>query len=146
MSDRGLSATEDSGPAGIVTRASSGSVDDTVTRLRALLDAKGLTLFAEIDHSGEARANGLELRDTKVLIFGNPKGGTPAMRAAPLLALDLPLKLLVWDDEGQTRISYTDPAALAARYSLSDELAAPLAGIAALAQAAATGLPLSRPG
>ena len=86
---------------------------------------KGIKLFAVIDHSGEAQAVGLELRDTKVVIFGSPKAGTPVMQAAPLAALDLPLKVLVWDDGGQTKLTYTPPAALAARYGLSDELAAP---------------------
>jgi uncharacterized protein (DUF302 family) len=82
-----------------------------------------------IDHSGEARAAGLELRDTKVVIFGNPAAGTPVMAAAPLAALDLPLKVLVWDDGGQTRLSYTGPDELAARYGLSGELASRLAAI-----------------
>jgi uncharacterized protein (DUF302 family) len=94
-----------------------------------LAAAKGLKLFAVIDHSGEAAAHGLELRDTKVVVFGSPVAGTPVMQAAPLAALDLPLKILVWDDDGQTRVSYTAPSELAARYGLSDELAARLAGI-----------------
>ena len=105
------------------------SVDDTVSRLRELLDARGIKLFAVIDHSGEAEAAGLELRNTKVVIFGNPRAGTPVMAAAPLAALDLPLKVLVWDDDGETRLAYIEPAELAARYGLTDELAAPLAAI-----------------
>ena len=105
------------------------SVDDTVSRITQLLESKGVKLFAVIDHSGEARAAGLELRDTKVVIFGNPAAGTPVMAAAPLAALDLPLKVLVWDDGGQTRLSYAGPDQLAARYGLSDELAARLAAI-----------------
>jgi uncharacterized protein (DUF302 family) len=88
-----------------------------------------MKVFAVIDHSGEAEAAGLELRDTKLVIFGSPAGGTPVMVSAPLAALDLPLKVLVWDDERTTKLSYTAPAALAARYGLSDDLASRLAGI-----------------
>ena len=114
---------------GIVTKLSPRSVNDTVSRLTTLLAERGMKVFAIVDHSGEARAAGLELRDTKVVIFGNPKGGTPIMDAAPLAALDLPLKVLVWDDAGQTKASYAPPAALAARYGFGAELAANLAGI-----------------
>ena len=110
-------------------KASPRSVDDTVSRLRELLDARGIKLFAVIDHSGEAQAAGLELRNTKVVLLGNPRAGTPVMVAAPLAALDLPLRVLVWDDDGETRLAYTEPAELAARYGLTDELAAPLAAI-----------------
>ncbi len=92
-----------------------------------------------IDHSGEAAAHGLELRDTKVVVFGSPVAGTPVMQAAPLAALDLPLKILVWDEDGQTRVSYTAPSELAARYGLSDELAARLAGIDGLTDALVSG-------
>jgi uncharacterized protein (DUF302 family) len=94
-----------------------------------------MKLFAVIDHSGEAKAVGLELRDTKLVIFGSPQAGTPVMQAAPFAALDLPLKVVVWADADQTRLSYTAPAALAARYDLSDELAARLAGIEKLTDA-----------
>lgn len=120
---------------GIVTKDSPRSVDETVARLASLAQDKGLKLFTVIDHSGEARAAGLELRETKVVIFGSPKAGTPVMQAVPLAALDLPLKVLVWDDGGQTRVSYTSPAALAARNRLDDELAARLAAIDALTDA-----------
>lgn len=119
----------DRSDSGIVTKTASGSVDETVASLTALVESKGMTLFAIVDHSGEARRHGLELRDTKVVIFGSPTGGTPVMNAAPLTALDLPLKVLVWDDSGQTRISYTDPRYLAARHHLPDELASRLTGI-----------------
>jgi uncharacterized protein (DUF302 family) len=110
-------------------------VADTVDRLEALVTAKGMKVFAVIDHSGEAKAAGLELRDTKLVIFGSPQAGTPVMAAAPLAALDLPLKVLVWADGSQTKISYTAPGELAARYQLSDELASRLAGIDALTDA-----------
>jgi uncharacterized protein (DUF302 family) len=119
----------------VVTRPSPRSVDDTVARLFALLAARGLEQFAVIDHSGEAEAHGLELRDTKVVIFGSPEAGTPVMAAAPLAALDLPLKVLVWADVDGTKVSYTAPDALAARYDLRAELGARLAGIADLTSA-----------
>jgi uncharacterized protein (DUF302 family) len=119
----------------LVTKPSPFSVADTVARLSALVAEKGITLFGVIDHSGEAHARGLELRDTKVVIFGSPEAGTPVMQAAPLVALDLPLKVLVWDDGGQTKLTYTAPAALAARYGLSDELAKRLAAIDPLTDA-----------
>jgi uncharacterized protein (DUF302 family) len=123
-------------PDWIVTKLSPRSVAGTVARLLEIVEAKGLELFAVIDHSGEAVAQGLELRDTKVVIFGSPVAGTPVMQAHPLAALDLPLKALVWDDEGQTKVSYTAPAELATRYGLGDELAGRLAGIDGLTDAA----------
>ena len=113
----------------LVTKVSPRSVVDTVARFSELLTSKGVKLFAVIDHSGEAEAVGLELRDTKVVIFGAPNAGTPVMQAVPVAALDLPLKVLVWDDEGKTKLTYTAPAALAARYGLTDQLAARLAAI-----------------
>ena len=102
----------------LVTKLSPLSVPETVARLSEVLAEKGVKLFAVIDHSGEAAAAGLELRDTKVVIFGAPKAGTPVMQAVPVAALDLPLKVLVWADGDQTKLTYTAPAALAARYGL----------------------------
>ncbi len=113
----------------VVTKLSPWSVADTVARLSAVIAARGMQVFTVIDQSGEAQAAGLELRDTKLVIFGSPQAGTPVMVAAPLAALDLPLKVLVWEDGCQTKVSYTAPSELAARYQLSDELAARLAGI-----------------
>ena len=124
---------------GLVTKVSPRSVADTVARFSEVLAAKGVKLFAVIDHSGEAQNAGLELRDTKVVIFGAPKAGTPVMQAVPIAALDLPLKVLVWDDDGQTRLTYTAPAALAARYGLSEDLAARLAAIDPLTDAVIAG-------
>lgn len=121
--------------ADLVTKLSPRSVADTVSRLTEILAAMGVKLFATIDHSGEAAAVGLELRDTKVVIFGSPVAGTPVMQAAPLAALDLPLKVLVWADGTQTKLSYTPPAVLAERYGLSDDLAARLAAIDAITDA-----------
>lgn len=131
--------TEPHGSETVVTKAARGSVDDAVARLRGILEAHGLTLFTVVDHSGEARRAGLELRDTKVVIFGSPAAGTPVMQAVPLVALDLPLKVLVWDDDGQTRVSYTAPGALAARYDLSADLSERLAGIDPIADALVAG-------
>ena len=119
----------------VITKASPRSVSDTVSRFTGMVEAKGVRVFAVIDHSGAAERVGLELRDTKLVVFGSPKAGTPVMVAAPLAALDLPLKILVWDDDGQTRVSYTAPSTLAARYELSDELARPLAVVGPLTDA-----------
>jgi uncharacterized protein (DUF302 family) len=119
----------------MTTKESPRSVDETVSRLEGVLESKGIKLFAVIDHSGEAEAAGLELRNTKVVIFGNPIAGTPVMAAAPLAALDLPLKVLVWADGGQTKLSYYGPDDLAARYGLSDELAGRFSAIDAVTDA-----------
>jgi uncharacterized protein (DUF302 family) len=120
---------------GIVTRTSPRSAAETLARLLGLISARGLTLFAVVDHSGAAKEAGLQLRETKLVIFGSPSGGTPAMSASPTLALELPLKILIWQDGDAVRVSYTSPAYLAARYGLAPELAAPLAGVEALAEA-----------
>ena len=123
---------------GIVTRQSLHSVDQTVERLEALLRAKGVTLFAVVDHSGEAAKVGMRLRPTKLLIFGNPKAGTPLMLAAPSVAIDLPLKILVWEDAaGKVWLGYNSPAYLQQRHGLPDSLVANMAVVAALAKAAA---------
>ena len=121
--------------AGIVTKLSPRSVPETVARLTDMLAAKGITVFAVIDQTAAARAVGLELRATTLVIFGNPAGGTPVMAAVPLAALDLPLMVLVWDDAGQAKVSYYAPATLAARHHLSPDLAAKLAGIDPLTDA-----------
>jgi uncharacterized protein (DUF302 family) len=119
----------------IVTKLSHRSVADTVSVLTGLISAKGMKLFAVIDQSAEARDAGLSLRETTLVIFGSPAAGTPVMAAAPLAALDLPLKVLVWADEGQTKVSYYAPASLAARHHLDADLAGNLAGINALTDA-----------
>src|ERR1700692_2886229 len=118
---RGASPGPKSGD--VVTKLSPWSVTDTVTRLSAAAAARDLKVFAVIDHSGEAANAGLQLRDTKLVIFGSPAAATPLMVAVPLAALDLPLKVLVWfADDCQTKLSYTAPGALVRRYSLSTEL------------------------
>src|SRR5580698_7612849 len=114
---------------GVVTKLSPWSVAETVSRLSDMVAARGMKVFALIDHSGEAKSSGLELRDTKVVIFGSPHAGTPVMVSSPLAALDLPLKVLVWANGSQTNVSYTAPAELAVRYQLSEELADKLSGI-----------------
>ncbi len=119
----------------IVTKHSPRSVPDTVARLTNLISAKGMKLFASIDQSAEARGAGLNLRDTTLVLFGSPAAGTPVMQASPLAALDLPLKVLIWDDGGQTNVTYFAPGALADRYGLDADLAAKLAGIDALTDA-----------
>jgi len=113
----------------ITTKVSPRSVTDTVARLTGILAAKGLKVFAVIDQSAEASGVGQRLRETTLVLFGNPAAGTPVMAAAPAAALDLPLKVLIWADDGQTKVSYYGPKALAARYDLSPDLAANLAGI-----------------
>ena len=113
----------------IITKLSPRPVKETVARLTTTIAERGMKLFAVIDHSGEAQTVGLELRDTKLVIFGSPQAGTPVMQAVPLAALDLPLKVLIWADDHQTKVSYTAPWALAARYQLDDQRAARLAGI-----------------
>jgi uncharacterized protein (DUF302 family) len=123
---------------GLVTLQSVHSVEETVAKIRALLAAKQIREFALIDHSGEAAKAGLAMPKTQVVIFGNPKGGTPLMLAAPSVAIDLPLKLLVHEDtEGQVWISYWSAQALLARHGLADSFAANIAVIEAIARQAA---------
>src|SRR3984893_3558046 len=122
---------------GIVNISSQRSVEQTVERLEAVLHAKGVKLFAVVDHSGEAENAGMHLRPTKLLIFGNPKAGTPLMLASPSVAIDLPLKILVWEDtDGKVWISYNSPAYLQAGHGLPQELVQSIAVVGALAAAA----------
>jgi uncharacterized protein (DUF302 family) len=108
---------------GIVSKPSKHSVEKTVEALTNLLKSKGVALFALIDHSGEAEKVGLKMRPTELLIFGNPKAGTPLMLASPSSALDLPLKILIWEDgEGQVWLSYNSPEYLKERHGLPQEL------------------------
>lgn len=108
-------------PAGIITKLSPRPAAETVARLTGMITDKGMKLFAVIDQAAEAAHAGLPPRDTTLVIFGSPAAGTPVMQAAPLAALDLPLKVLIWDDDSQTKDSYTDPAWLAARHQLSND-------------------------
>ena len=124
------------GAEGVVTKTSPRPVAATVARLVDLLGSKGVKVFAVIDQQAEARAVGLDLRETTLVIFGNPQAGTGVMEASPLAALDLPLKVLVWAEPGEaTSVSYTAPATLAARYGLTPETAAALEGVDGLTDA-----------
>jgi uncharacterized protein (DUF302 family)/uncharacterized membrane protein YidH (DUF202 family) len=123
---------------GILRAPSRLSVDETVARLQAVLQARGVKLFITVDHSGEAASAGLKMPNTKLLIFGNPKAGTPLMLASPSVALDLPLKILVAEDAtGKVWISYNAPAYLQARHNLPPELLPNIAVIETLAAKAA---------
>jgi uncharacterized protein (DUF302 family) len=122
---------------GIVTVASHHSVQETVARLESSIKAKQLTLFAHIDFSSDAQREGLAMQPSQLLVFGNPRAGTPLMQAVPTAALDLPLKVLVWEDtEKHVWVSYNSAEYLQQRHGLPDELAKPLAGVAALVSAA----------
>jgi uncharacterized protein (DUF302 family) len=122
---------------GIVDQPSNHSVDETVEKLKGMLHAKGVTLFALIDHSGEAAKAGISMRSTKLLIFGNPKAGTPLMLAAPSSAIDLPLKILVWEDaQRKVWISYNSPDYILKRHGLPQELMSNISGVEGLAQQA----------
>ena len=123
---------------GIVDIPSNHSVDETVERLKGILEAKGVTLFALIDHSGEAAKAGMKMRPTKLLIFGSPKAGTPIMQATPSIAIDLPLKILIWEDAtGKTWLSYNSPAYLQERHGVPNDLLPSLSVVEALAAKAA---------
>ena len=115
---------------GFVELRSGHTVDETVAKIEAMLAAKGVTVFAVVDHSGEAAKVGLSMRPTKLVIFGNARAGTPLMVAAPTLALDLPLKALVWEDaEGKVFVSYNTPQYLRERHGFPEELLPKIAGI-----------------
>ena len=122
---------------GICRIPSRHSVDETVEKVKHILQAKGVILFAQVDHSGEAAKAGMEMPNTKLLIFGNPKAGTPVMLSAPSIAIDLPMKILVAEDgAGKTWISYNAADYLAARHGVPVELAKGLAVVEGLAAAA----------
>ncbi len=118
---------------GIVSKRSEYTVEETLGRLRTALAARGLAVFARVDHSDEAARIGLSMQPAHVLIFGNPRAGTPLMIASPLLALDLPLRALVWQDtNGSVWVSYHSPEYLTARYAVPSELAANITGVVGL--------------
>jgi uncharacterized protein (DUF302 family) len=122
----------------VTTKISPLPFADTVSRLTSLLGAKGMKIFAVIDQRAEARSADLDLRDTTLVVFGNPAAGTPVMAATPLAALDLPLKVLIWADDDQVKVSYVPPAELGRRYQLTADLIARLAGIDVLTDALVT--------
>ena len=120
---------------GVVTLSTTGTVAEVLERLLGVLNARGVKVFAVIDHSGEAARVGQHLADTKLVIFGNPSAGTALMQTAPLVALDLPLKILIWEHEGQAFVSYNEPSHLAERYELPTDQVAVLSAVDALAHA-----------
>jgi uncharacterized protein (DUF302 family) len=123
---------------GMITKSANCTVEEAVNKIKSLLVGRGITLFAVIDHSGEAEAIGMKMPDTKLLIFGNPKGGTPLMLSAPSIAIDLPLKLLVAEDaNGRCSISYNSPQYLQQRHRIPTDLIQNIAIIEALAAEAA---------
>lgn len=123
---------------GLIDKASHHSVDETVERLKNILQSKGVILFALIDHSGEAEKVGMKMRPTKLLIFGSPKAGTPLMLAAPTVAIDLPLKILIWEDaKGKVWATYNSPEFLRERHGLPSDLMQNVSVIEALASQAA---------
>jgi uncharacterized protein (DUF302 family) len=118
---------------GLIYIASPYSVPETVARIESIIRAKNLIIFARIDHSGEAEKVGLTMRPMQLIIFGSPEAGTPMMIASPTLAIDLPLKALVWEDsEGKVRVSYNDSIYLQRRHNISEELLKNISGIRAL--------------
>jgi uncharacterized protein (DUF302 family) len=122
---------------GLIHVASSHSVPETLNKLKTAIEARGLKIFTLIDHSGEAEKAGLKMRPTELLIFGSPKGGTPLMVAAPTLAIDLPLKTLVWEDaDGKVWVSYNSPDYLQQRHGIPADLVKNIAGVGALVEKA----------
>ena len=123
---------------GIIDKPGNHSVDETAKKLQAILRAKGIALFALVDHSGEAAKVGMKMRPTKLLIFGNPKAGTPLMQASPSIAIDLPLKILIWEDAaGKVWVSYNSSTYLRERHHLPEELERNIAVVETLAAEAA---------
>lgn len=132
-----IAAPAAAGESGLVTRDSPYPVAETVAKIEGALGAKGVKVFDRIDHAAEAKAAGLELRPTEVLIFGNPKAGTPLMQQAPTIAIDLPLKVLVWqDDQGQVHVAWNSPDYLTQRHGLPAEAGKPLAAVGGLIEGA----------
>jgi len=126
------------GDNGLIHLSSHHSVDETLQRLQSSLGEKGVTVFALIDHSGEAAKVGLQMRPAKLLIFGNPKGGTPLMQAAPTTAIDLPLKALIWEDaDNKVWLTFNDPTYLQRRHGFPEQLIANLSAVNGLLAKAA---------
>ena len=122
---------------GLITRPGRGSAADTLTLLEIEIERRGLTIFARFDHAANARAIAIAMPAATVLVFGSPRAGTPLMLTSPLVALDLPLRILVWEDAGgAVSVSYADPAYVAARYGLSADLMRPFASIGELVERA----------
>ena len=132
-----MNDTKESVVPGLVTRAAPAGVGPTLDKLEALLRARGVTIFARIDHAAGATQVGLSMPPSQVLIFGNPRGGTPLMLAAPAAALELPFKALAWEDEqGQAWLGFNDPRYLAERFGLNEDQVRPLAPLVAIIEQA----------
>jgi uncharacterized protein (DUF302 family) len=122
---------------GVISKPSKYSVQETLHRLETILESKGIKIFALVDHSGEAEKAGLKMPPTQLLIFGNPKGGTPVMLASPTAAIDLPWKALAWQDaNGQVWLSYNDATYIQRRFGLSDDVMKPLVGLGTVVEQA----------
>ncbi len=122
---------------GVATRPSRYSVPETLDRVEQVLKSKGVKIFARIDHAAEAKAAGLAMRPAQLLVFGNPKAGTPVMAAAPTAAIDLPLKALAWEDQnGKVWLSFNEAGYLGRRHAIPEDVLKPLAGAAALLESA----------
>ncbi len=135
---RGGSMSGDTSVDGMMRVHTGRTVPDVMQRLQDLLKSRGIRVFAHLDFSADARADGMRLRPTQLLIVGNPKAGTPLIEAQPSVAIDLPLKILAWSDEGEsTTVAYNDPAYLRRRHGFPEELDKNIAGLAALVKAAA---------
>jgi uncharacterized protein (DUF302 family) len=133
----GAPAVAADGDSGLMQRASPYPVAETLDRLEAVLLAKGIKIFARIDHAGEAQGLGLDLPATQLLIFGNPKAGTPLMQAAPTVGLDLPMKVLAWQDaRGEVHVTWNSPAYLIERYGLEADYTKNLSAVNGLIDAA----------
>lgn len=130
----------------VMTRTSPFSVAETVARFKEVVATNNMNVFAFINHSDEAREAGLDLAEATVIIFGNPATGSPVMASAPLMGLEVPLKVLIWEDRSRTRLSYTTPGALAERYGLSPDLARVLDGVEPLTDAVVWGSTNERSG
>ena len=131
-------SSQTSPPPGVVVLAANYPVAQTIDRLESLLKEKGVMIFARIDFSGDAGRAGLQMRPEQMLIFGNPKGGTPLMQSVPTVGLDLPLKALVWEDaEGKTWLAYNDPEYIVQRHAIEGKLGANLAAVIPLLERAA---------
>jgi uncharacterized protein (DUF302 family) len=132
-----MTSNATSNTTGIASHISPYGVDETLQRIEGVIHNRGLTLFARFDHGGEARKVGLAMQPAQVLVFGNPKAGTPLMIASPLIALDLPLKILVWqDDGGQVWASYNQPVSFAERYNIPTDLLGAVAAVQGIVEAA----------
>ncbi|HEY6458133.1 MAG TPA: DUF302 domain-containing protein [Steroidobacteraceae bacterium] len=128
--------------AGLIVLASPRSVEELVARLKQMMRARNLKIFADLDFSADAAAEALQLRPTRMLLAGNPKAGTPLIAAEPTSAIDLPLKVLVWSDaDARTHVAYNDPQYVARRHGLSAELIRNIAGLGALVEKAAGAAP-----